>query len=99
MILPKQIIIITVKQFNTTARLVVSSFEYVPALLLIRDVYPRSRILIFTQPGSQISDPGSITATEERNNSACLFTPDFLALRPFCTKEFIEITVNCINRI
>ncbi len=28
MILPKQIIIITVKQFNTTARLVVTPFEY-----------------------------------------------------------------------
>ena len=25
----------------------------------IRDVYPGSRILIFTHPGSQISDPGS----------------------------------------
>ncbi len=25
----------------------------------IRDVYPRSRILIFTHPGSRISDPGS----------------------------------------
>ncbi len=30
-----------------------------PPALRIRDVYPRSRILIFTQPGSRISDPGS----------------------------------------
>jgi len=28
-------------------------------VLRIRDVYPRSRILIFTHPGSRISDPGS----------------------------------------
>ncbi len=31
----------------------------VPAVLRIRDVYPGSRILIFTHPGSRISDPGS----------------------------------------
>jgi hypothetical protein len=30
-----------------------------PAVLRIRDVYPGSRILIFTHPGSRISDPGS----------------------------------------
>ncbi len=28
-------------------------------MLRIRDVYPGSRILIFTHPGSRISDPGS----------------------------------------
>ncbi len=28
-------------------------------VLRIRDVYPGSRILIFTHPGSRISDPGS----------------------------------------
>ncbi len=27
-------------------------------MLRIRDVFPRSRILIFTRPGSRISDPG-----------------------------------------
>ncbi len=31
----------------------------VNAVLRIRDVYPGSRILIFTHPGSRISDPGS----------------------------------------
>jgi hypothetical protein len=31
----------------------------------IRDVYPGSRILIFTHPGSRISDPK--TATKERD--------------------------------
>jgi hypothetical protein len=40
-------------------------------VLRIRDVYPGSRILIFTHPGSRISDPGSRipdpkTATKER---------------------------------
>ncbi len=34
------------------------------SVLRIRDVYPRSRILIFTQPGSRISDPE--TAAKER---------------------------------
>jgi hypothetical protein len=29
------------------------------AVLRIRDAYPGSRILIFTHPGSRISDPGS----------------------------------------
>jgi hypothetical protein len=33
-------------------------------VLRIRDVYPGSRILIFTHPGSRISDPK--TATKER---------------------------------
>jgi hypothetical protein len=28
-------------------------------VLRIRDVYPRSRILIFTHPGSRVLDPGS----------------------------------------
>jgi hypothetical protein len=32
---------------------------FVPAVLLIRDVYPGSRILIFTHPGSRIPHPGS----------------------------------------
>jgi hypothetical protein len=42
---------------------VISSFKlFLPAfppVLRIRDVYPGSRILIFTHPGSRISDPGS----------------------------------------
>jgi hypothetical protein len=33
----------------------------------IRDVYPGTRILIFTHPGSRISDPGSKTVTKERD--------------------------------
>jgi hypothetical protein len=36
------------------------------SVLRIRDVYPGSRILIFTHPGSRISDPESETATKER---------------------------------
>jgi hypothetical protein len=31
------------------------------AMLRIRDVYPGSRILIFTHPGSRISDPKNAT--------------------------------------
>jgi len=33
--------------------------SYYFAVWQIRDVYPESRILIFTHPGSRISDPGS----------------------------------------
>jgi hypothetical protein len=36
------------------------------AVLRIRDVYPGSQILIFTQSGSRISDPDPKTATTER---------------------------------
>jgi hypothetical protein len=38
--------------------------KFLPGVLRILDVYPGSRILIFTHPGSQISD--SKTATKER---------------------------------
>jgi hypothetical protein len=37
---------------------------YLHSVLRIRDVYPGSRILIFTHPGSRIPDPK--TATKER---------------------------------
>ncbi len=36
-----------------------SRFAIISSVLWIRDVYPGFRILIFTQPGSRISDPGS----------------------------------------
>ncbi len=44
------------------------------SVLRIRDVYPGSRILIFTHPGSRISDPGSRIqepkiATKERGEN------------------------------
>jgi hypothetical protein len=35
-------------------------------VLRIRDVYPGSRILIFTHPGSRIPDPGSKNSKKER---------------------------------
>ncbi len=40
-------------------------------MLRIRDVYPGSRILIFTHPGSRIPDPK--TATKERGEKNLLF--------------------------
>jgi hypothetical protein len=39
-------------------------FFYIIPVLRIRDVYPGSRILIFTHPGSPISDPGSKNSNE-----------------------------------
>jgi hypothetical protein len=39
-------------------------------VLQIRDVYPGSRVLIFTHPGSRISDPK--TATKERGENNLL---------------------------
>ncbi len=53
-------------------------------MLRIRDVYSGSRILIFTHPGSRISDPGSKTATNERGekNFCHIF---------FCSHKFHKI--------
>ncbi len=44
-------------------------------VLRIRDVYPGSRILIFTHPGSRISGPK--TATKERGEKKLVFIPFF----------------------
>jgi hypothetical protein len=57
--------------------------------LRIRDVYPGSRILIFTHPGSRSSDPGSRipdpkTATKERGEK--FFCHTFL-----CSHKFHKI--------
>jgi hypothetical protein len=51
-------------------------------VLRIRDVYPGSRILIFTHPGSRIPDPK--TATKERGKKNLL---SFL----FCSHKFHKI--------
>jgi hypothetical protein len=53
----------------------------------IRDVYPGSRILIFTHPGSRIPDPGSRipdpkTAIKERGEKKLIVIP-FLCSRKF----------------
>jgi hypothetical protein len=50
-------------------------------VLRIRDVYPGSRILIFTHPGSRISDPK--TATKERDEKNLLYF--------FCSHKFHKI--------
>ena len=43
----------------------------IQSVLRIRDVYPGSRILIFTYPGSRISDPGSrIQKQQQKRESA-----------------------------
>jgi hypothetical protein len=39
-------------------------YRYLKSVLRIRDVYPGSRILIFTHPGSRIPEPK--TATKNR---------------------------------
>jgi hypothetical protein len=59
-------------------------------VLQIRDVYPGSRILIFTHPRSQIPDPGSWisdskTATKERGGKK-LCCHNFL-----CSHKFHKI--------
>ncbi len=53
-------------------------------MLRIRDVYPGSRILIFTHPGSRIPDPGPKTATKERGEKN--FCHTFL-----CSHKFHKI--------
>jgi hypothetical protein len=46
-------------------------------VLRIRDVNPGSRILIFTHPGSRISDPK--TATKERGEKKYFVIPFYVA--------------------
>jgi hypothetical protein len=52
------------------------------SVLRIRDVYPGSLILIFTDPGSQIPDPE--TATKEMGEKNCCYTF-------FCSHKFHSI--------
>jgi hypothetical protein len=47
------------------------------AVLRIRDVYPGARILVFTHPGSLISDPK--TAAKERGEKFFVVIPFFVA--------------------
>jgi hypothetical protein len=45
-------------------------------VLRIRDVYPESRILIFTHPGSRISDPKTVTKEKKRGGEKnCFLQP------------------------
>jgi hypothetical protein len=51
----------------------------------IRDVYPGSRILIFTHPDSRIPDPGTRildpkTATKERGEKKIVVIPFLIAI-------------------
>ncbi len=64
-------------------------FTWFPWVLRIRDVYPESRILIFTPSGSRISDPGSRipdpkTATKDGWKKICCQTF-------FCSHKFHKI--------
>jgi hypothetical protein len=54
-------------------------------VLRIRDVYPGSRILIFTHPGSRISDPK--TATKERGEKKIVVIPFYLCSHKFHKTE------------
>ena len=59
-------------------RLQTLNFIYITvAGLRIRDVYPGSRILIFTHPGSRIPDPK--TATKERGEKKFVVIPIYVA--------------------
>jgi hypothetical protein len=70
------------------------------AVLRIRDVYPGSRILIFTHPGSRISDPGSRvpdpkTVTKERmRDEKIFFVKPFFVATNF-TKLLIILFLKC----
>ena len=67
-------------------------------VLRIRDVYPGSRILIFTRPGSRIPDLGSRipdpkTATKERGEKKCVVITFFVATN--FTKLQIILVLKC----
>jgi hypothetical protein len=57
----------------------------------IRDVYPGSRILIFTHPGSQITDPK--TATKERGGKKLVVITFYVAIN--FTKLQIILVLKC----
>jgi hypothetical protein len=57
------------------------------SVLRIRDVYPGSRILIFTNPGSRISDPGSrIQKQQQKRGMKKISCHNFL-----CSHKFHKI--------
>jgi hypothetical protein len=60
-------------------------------VLRIQDVYLGSRILIFTHPGSRISDPK--TATKERGEKKIVVIPFFGAIN--FTKWKIILILKC----
>jgi hypothetical protein len=67
-------------------------------VLQIRDVYPGSRILIFTHPGSQIPDPGSRipdpkTAIKERGEKKLVVIPFIVSIN--FTKLKIILFLEC----
>jgi hypothetical protein len=64
---------------------------YEKPVLRIRDVYPGSRILIFTHPGSRIPDPK--TATKERGEKKFFVIPFYLASN--VTKLNIILVLKC----
>jgi hypothetical protein len=73
-------------------------FEYLHAVLRIRDVYPGSWILIFTHPRSQIPDPGSRipdpkTATKEGGEKKFVVVPFYVATN--FTKLKIILVLEC----
>ncbi len=61
------------------------------AVLRIRDVYTGSRILIFTQPASRISDPK--TAMKDRGEKKFVDIPFFGAINFIKFKLFYFLTV------
>jgi hypothetical protein len=65
--------------------------EGIEAVLRIRDVYPGSRILIFTHPGSRISDPKP--STKERGEKKLFVIPFYVATN--FTKLKIILVFKC----
>jgi hypothetical protein len=55
--------------------------------MFIRDVYPGSRILIFTHPGSRISDPGSWIQKQQQRRGVKIFFCHIL----LCSHQFHKI--------
>jgi hypothetical protein len=61
-------------------------------VLRIQDVYPGSRILIFTHPGSRISDPGSrIQKQQQKTVVKKFFCPTIFCSHKFHNTEYYFI--------
>jgi hypothetical protein len=63
----------------------------VGSVFRIRDVYPGSRILILSHPGSRISDPK--TGTKDRGEKKIVVIPSFVATN--FTKLKIILFLKC----
>jgi hypothetical protein len=65
------------------------------AVLRIREVYPGSRILIFTNPGSRIPDLGSQIQKQQQKRGVKKFVVIPFSVATNFTKLYIDLFLKC----